>query len=508
VWIVALALGCALRLLPITAARPYMSYVDEGNFLHPAFILVGQGGWDPKTYLYPQLPILAVKAAARVVEPIYTAVSGRPFRDRIPATPGLYDDLEPFVLLVIARCLSVGLGLAIVVLTGLLAARLAGPEAGAAAALLAAVTPALVLRGSIASVDSYAAFFVLACAFLTDLGRTSPRPRLVALAAGAAAGMAFASKYPAGLVIVAFGISTTLLPIAPLEKVRRLTLAALGVAAGAAAGMPVLVVHPVRILDAIRVQATLYAHLTSPPLWKQAFLRAEWDLAYERPELGVVFVILALAGLLLGLRSRDTASTHGGWAAFLVVCLFFYGRETFQPFRNLVPLVPFGCITVVLLYGTLRRRVPKPYWIDAAAVLWLAVAFVAPLGLYAKSRLDFTDSRTRAVDWIVSHVRPDDRVLVVAEIGILPRELDRLSGTAAVRWWEAAQGEIRAQRPRFVVAGVFERKDGPPVDVAALPWVLAEYAVVFGTGTASTPASGQLWRGNGQQVLVLERKAP
>lgn len=290
IWIGAFALGFVLRALPLTAARPYIAYVDEGNFLHSAFRLVKEGGWDPRSYLYPQFPVLAVVAAARVVDPIYRSVRGRSLRDRIPAQIELYDELEPFALLLIARCMSLALGLGTVALTGLLAMRLAGPRAGAAAALLAAVAPALVLRGSIATVDPYATIFVLSCLYFTDLTRTWPRAGLASFLAGAMAGGAFASKYPSVVVIAAFGVTTLLQRIAWRERLRRLCLSGLGLLVGAALAMPALLEHPGDVNDAIARQSNFYAQHVSPPLWKQAFLRAEWDIPYENAELGFVFL--------------------------------------------------------------------------------------------------------------------------------------------------------------------------------------------------------------------------
>ncbi len=505
-WILALLIGLVLRVLPLTAARPYIAYVDEGNFLHPAAQLVREGGWDPKAYLYPQLPIMAVTAAARAVDPLYRLLRGTSLRDRIPAHVELYDDLEPFLLLFVARCLSALLGIALVVLTGLLAGRMGGAEAGAAAALLAAVTPALVVRSSIASVDSYAAFFVLACLYLIDVMRTSNKPGWTALGVGALAGAAFASKYPAVLVLLAFPATTAFLRIPVSEKLRRLGIAAVGLLIGAAAAMPALVTHPGEVIGAIRFQATAYGQIPSPSLASQAFGRAEWDIGYLAPELGAAFVLLALAGLFVGARDREIRPTILGWCAFAAASLLLYSRQVFQPFRNLLPLVPCACIAVALLFAWVRQRVRSLRLADALLLVWLLSAFAIPLFEHAMARHALVDSRTLAMNWLVEHARPEDRVLIVEDLGFLNQEVRRLGPRPIVQWWDSIEASAQALRPRFLVGGVLNRLTGEAVDVASSPAIRAAYRVRYCAGLVPTAASRSWWRGNHQLVCILERR--
>ncbi len=374
-WIGAIAVGFALRAPGLTAARPYIAYVDEGNFLRPAFDLVRDGGWDPGLYIYPQLPITAVTAAARAIDPFYRLARGRSLRERVRRRVELYDDLEPFGILLIARCIALALALGVIVLTGLLGERLAGRAGGAAAAILAAVVPALALRGSIATVDSYAAFFVVACALLTDHSRTSTHPGRIAAASGFMAGAAFGSKYPAVLVIVSLAATTLLLGVSVSEKLRRLALAALGLGVGIVAAMPVLLTNASGVLGALRFQARMYGMQTSEGLWSQALLLAESNVGYAKAELGFVFVVLALAGLVIGLADRRTAPTVAGWCVFAGACFLLYGRPSYRPFRNLVPLVPLGCVAAAIAFARLRAWMRHPAWIDAVGVAWVARCF-------------------------------------------------------------------------------------------------------------------------------------
>ncbi|HVR97104.1 MAG TPA: glycosyltransferase family 39 protein, partial [Thermoanaerobaculia bacterium] len=297
-WIAILLLALALRLPAVSAARPYMTYVDEGNVLHPTARMLRTGGWDPGWYLYPSLPINAIAAGVRLYEPFYEEAHGRPLRQDIRSLDtAYYNILEPFELLCIGRMVGLLAGLGTVLLAGLLARRLAGPRAGLFAASLAALAPPLVIRSGIVSVDSYAALFVTACLLFTDRTRTSRRPCLDALLAGAMAGCAFTSKYPTVLVSLAFALTVLLSRRGWKERLRLWTLGALGAVLGAALTMPALATHPAAVLDGILSQGRIYGELTSPPLWQQAILRAEWDLPFEHPELGVLYLLLAAAGL-------------------------------------------------------------------------------------------------------------------------------------------------------------------------------------------------------------------
>src|SRR5215213_1603237 len=194
-WIAVLLLAAAVRAPSLTAARPYINYVDEGNYLHVSARMIRDGRWIPDDFMYPSLPITAVAAAARAYGPIYRIRhEGRSLpSDVLTGHGGYYDVLEPFEILLLGRILDFLAGLGIVLVTGLLARRVARFESNTRAGLLAAFTaallPALVARGGIATVDPYATLFVIACLFFTDRARTSDRPGREALLAGAMAGL-------------------------------------------------------------------------------------------------------------------------------------------------------------------------------------------------------------------------------------------------------------------------------------------------------------------------------
>ncbi len=447
--------------------------------------LFREGGWDPGWYEYPQLPIVAVTAAWRLYAPVYRAMHGTRLVDQLPARVELYDDLEPFDLLLIARGLNLAIGVAVVVLTGLLARRIGGEAAGVSAALLAAVTPALVLRGSIASIDGYAVLTVLACLYLTDCTRTSSRPGLLCALAGAAAGLSFASKYPAVAVVAAVVVTTLLQPIRWREKARRLALTAAGLLLGVALGMPASIGQTQKVADAIRHQAAAYREMTSPPLWRQALVRAEWDLRYEKPELGLTFLALAACGLAVGLRDRRISATVWGWCAFAAIALALYGTRRYQPFRNLVPLVPPACVAVGLLIARLRERLRRPVLIGAVFAGWLLVSLAIPLAAYGRDRAHRKDTRVEAVDWLVGNAGRGDDVLFLRDLGFRTSEIARVPARASVRRWEEFETAAERDRPRYIVASTVWMPGVGPIDALASPRLSRLYDVAFPSGDQS-----------------------
>ena len=502
----ALLVGMSIRAASLFSARPYIAYVDEGNFLHPVIALLRQGGWDPHWYMYPQFPIVAVAAALRVWAPVYRLLHGRPLEQDLSQTPQIYDILEPFDVLIAARAINLALEAAIIMLMGLFARRLAGPRAGVAATWLAALIPALAIRGAIAAVDPYSTLFALVSLMLADRARTSPRPGLASLGAGLAAGCAFASKYPSVAVFIAFAVTTLVSTAGWIEKARRISLGLAGLLLGAALAMPALLSHPRDVFAAIRAQAVLYAQLPSPPLWRQALIRAEWDLPYQRAELGFALVALAAAGLVLAVRNRSTRATACGWIAYGGLTLLLLRGRAFQPFRNLLPLVPIVAIAAAILYVRVRGSVRRPRLIDAAAFAWILAAFAFPLAGFARERFLLADSRTQAMDLLARVAGPRDDAVVERELGFLPRELRRLPRSPSQHPWPDVAGAAARLQPRFLVVGVQNRAGQPAVDLSALPEIRSAYAVRIRIGDTPTPAVDSWWRDNHQIVYVMERR--
>ena len=310
-----LAVAAAVRLPALCSGLPYSSYVDEGHLLHLVIPLLAGPTWTPDAYYYPTLPAYLVAGAAAVYAPIYRAVHGHPLRDDLPPHPFRYYDLMgPPELLVLARAVSLAFSLGLVALVGRLTFHVAGTAAGLFAAWLAALVPALVTRSAIATVNPQAAFFVVATLLCAELARRGDRLRGWAAAAGACAGLAGACKYPAVLVAVPAGLALLMACKPWRERALALLLASAAGAGALAIAMPALVLRTREVIVALRDDSAWYEGVVQGSYWAQAVHRAEWDLPLEHPELGLPLLLLAAAGLAVGLADpRWGRRSRAGW---------------------------------------------------------------------------------------------------------------------------------------------------------------------------------------------------
>src|SRR5947199_960538 len=507
-WLAVLAVAAGIRLPTLTAGLPYLAYVDEGHVLHHVNHLLVYQTWEPDNYSYPSLPFYLVAGAALAWSPVYGLTHGHPlFDDLSPSPPESYDIVEPAALIVLGRLVTLAFSLGIVLLTGLLVRRLAGPAAGLFAAWLAALVPALVMRSSIVNVNPLAAFFVLAALFFADRARGLEHPRRDAILAGVMAGLAGATNYPAALVCLPVALAVALAPAPWLERLRRLVLAGAASILALLLAMPALALRTQSVLHGLRDMDSIYGSQEAGSYWDQAVHRAEWDLPTSHPELGIVFLLLTVAGLAVGLRDRRWRGAVAGWLLFGIATGLLVAPYQFRAFRNLLALAPPACAAVALLYARLREAASRRLWVDLAAAALPALLFVPALYEYDAFQLALVDTRERAVHWLAGQVKPNDRVLFLRELAFLPSRLDTLPAKVQVRVWEKAQYRVIEHRDHYLVMGRILRRNGRdkiPPDV--LNWILANYQVVAQYGSVATSNFPGFFRGNDQMVYVLERK--
>ena len=501
------AIALLLRLPALTAAYPYINYVDEGNLLLPVAEMLQRGLWVPHAYLYPSLPLIVTATAARLLDAVQRVLGHRGnLLAGLDQGSGFYDLISP-QLLVVGRLTSLLASLAVVAIAGLLARRLGGPRAGIAAALLCAVAPPLVIRSAVATVDPWPALFVLATMLFAERLRTAEHSGREAIAAGAMIGLAFVSKYPAVLVglapvwiVLRSGIPWT-------AKLRQIGLGAAGAAVAAVLAMPGLVLHPRLVAEGIQQQRMLYSTLRSgASLLSQLLVRAEWDQPYDHPELGAVFLLLVVVALVAALRDRKLSTTVHGWLLFAGASVLFQSTYSFRAFRNLLPLVAPACILVALLWVDIRRRLRRPAWADVAASALLAVFFAAPVAGYAWERLHAHDSRRDAVDWLASRVQRGDAVLIVRDTTFLRSELERLDVNVVQRHWALVPQALAKLPFRFLVANQPAVDQGIHLDPTRRRSLLAPFALRIRFGRQPTPPDRYWWRTNDLLLEIYERR--
>ena len=503
----ALLAAAALRVPAVRAGYPYLAYVDEGHVLRPAQKQIATGRWEPAENHYPQLPSRLIAGATWL-----TAAAAAPFRDEPllahgDLISGHYDAIDPPALVLVGRALSVLLSLGIVALAGFYARRLAGDGAGAVAATAAALLPALVLRGSIVIVDVYTTLFALAALAVASSVR-KPRQWSRVLLAGACCGLALTSKYPAAMVGVAVVVELLLLPWSWRQRLTRAAAAGLAGVGTALLAMPSLLVEGAVIWRGLLRENAGYSTHRSPSYWDQAVRRAEWDLHFERPEVGLTFLALALAGLAVAAAVPRWRRDGIAWSVFAALMVGFHARYAFQPFRHLLPVAAVCCVAVGVLAAWLGARLRRPVALVAGTVVLLAALFVPADVRYVVKRAQLRDSRTLATEWLLRHRRPGQGLLVVRQTPMAFAEVRRLGGKTTHEYWNGKTRLLaRRAEPRFLLVGALVHPDRRPlISDADRAWLLRAYEVRATFGSAPGLAGGIHYADNRLRVYVLERR--
>jgi Dolichyl-phosphate-mannose-protein mannosyltransferase len=511
-WAALLLLAAGLRLAPIAASLPYIDYIDEGYALHQTIHLLKQRTLDTAWYGYPSLPAYLTAVALTAWNPIYRHVHGHSFRRDFPREEEAhtkagynYDLISPPELIVAGRAVAALLSVATVVLAGAIASRLHGRVAGLTAMLITALCPALVLRGSNLIVDTFAAFFALLAIYFS--GRIRPNDTWNAAIAGFAAGLGFASKYSAGAVFVAVVLAIWTLASPKAIRLRLGLIASGGLLLGIALGAPATFLQWRTVMRDVAITAANYHLINSVPGY--------FGQAVSVFELGWPLVLAGGAGVVLMFSRSSTRGAALGWCLFAAVLLAPFIGRPFQPFRNLLPLVPLFCIAAAITFADLLHwaRQENPSALRSVAAIGLIVGCAVLLATSSfrpmRQRMLHRDSRVQAIDWLQQNATKEETVLGVSELAILPAEWERLAARpTVVSWFDAAQLLEREQFD-YVVAGEFDLRSAPDPSrwteyhdrwrqqTALLP-------VQAAFGAVATPAVPHFWRTNDERIVILQ----
>lgn len=519
-WLVLLVLAALLRLGPIASNLPYIDYVDEGHILHPAIGLLKQKSFDSSVYTYPPLTSYLTVLAAKAYAPFYYLAHGHKLSKDLPAdhdfhTPlgDNYDLITPPEIVWLGRLMVVALSVGTVAVAGALARLLGGVRAGYFAMLFVALCPALVSRASNLVIDTTASFFALTalyfCQRLRVLGGSASR-RLWATAifAGAASGLAFAGKYTAGAVFAAVLVTILTLPLAWKLRGILTVSAGAGLFAGIFIGVPGAILHPAKIVGELRYIGRFYQTVQTD--------HGYWMTALSGWELGVPLTIAGLAGLVWMIRNPAARPVAWSWIAFGLLLLSAVVWSSFQPFRNVLSLIPPLCITAALFLVQAGRYL-EPRLGRGSLELWLTSALIAlvsaSLGwftlLHLHRRTTNIDSRIRAIEWLRQHSTKEQSVLAIRELAILPAEWKRVAASAVVVPWLEASDLLAQRHFDYVVTGEFDLRYLPD------PARWSDYRERWAKLTASMPQQASfgvvpttvvpyLWRTNDERVVILK----
>lgn len=517
-WLGVLLVAAFLRLAPIGASLPYVDYIDEGYVLHQAIHLLNQRTLDTQWYGYPSLPAYLTAAALTAWNPIYRQAHGHSFRRDLPREEDAqtssgynYDLISPPELILAGRLVTATLSVAAVFLAGLVATRMRGRTAGFLTLLITALCPALVLRASNVIVDPFAAFFALLAIYFS--GKIPPNEMWSAVntaAAGFAAGLAFASKYAAGAVFAAILVVIWMLPATKKFRLRLGLIAVAGLSGGIALGAPATFLQWRTVARDVAITAGNYYVITSSPGY--------FGQAVSALELGWPLAIAAGVGFALMLRYRSTRSAAIAWLVFAVVLLAPFVTRPFQPFRNLLPLVPPFCIAAAIALSDLldwAGQEKRQWWLRAATLALIGVCsatFALPLYQPIRQRITQSDSRVQAIDWLQRHAADKQTVLGIRELAILPAEWKRLAATTTVVSLFDVGDLPERDQPDYIVTGTFDLRyaaDAAAASASLERWKQKTASFVTAAEFGSAPAFvvPYLWRGNDERIVIL-RPAP
>jgi hypothetical protein len=519
--LVLVALAALLRLGPIASGLPYIDYVDEGYVLHQAIDLLNKRTFDTGWYGYPSLPAYLTAGALMAQDPIHRYFHGHSFRRDLPREESAqtnrrdnYDIISPPELIVAGRLVAACLSVGTVLLARAIATRLGGRSAGYLAMLITAICPALVSRASNVIVDTFATFFALLALYCCERLRSKSNnswERAIAIAAGLAAGLAFASKYTAGAVFVAIITVVFALSATRAYRAQLSLLASLGLVLGIALGAPATIFKMQTVLRDVSGIAANYRIITSSPGY--------FGQAVSAFELGWPLAVAGCAGFWLMLRRKWTRSTAVGWGVFAFFLLALFVGRPFQPFRNLLPLVPPFCIAAAIAFSHLigwARRGARPSGrvvLTVALIGACAVSLALPSFQQVQRRLAQRDTRVRAIDWLQRHAAKEETVLGIRELAILPAEWKRIAARSTVVSWFEASDLLERQPFNYIVTGEFDLRYATDPKQAAANldrWKARTSAMPARAdfGQVVTPVVPYLWRTNDERVVILQGDAP
>ena len=513
-WLASLVLAAAPRFLPIPSNLPYIDYVDEGYALHQAIDLLNQRTFDPGWYGYPTLPAYLTAVALIVEGPVYRQMHGHSFRKDLPTPePGgtsqrdNYDLISPPELIAAGRFVAAALSVATVLLSGLIATRIGGKTAGLIALLLTALCTAIVSRWANVIVDTFETFFALLALYFCGRMRSSELSNMVnAAIAGAAAGLAFASKYTAGAGFVAVLTMIVTLPSARSSRARFGLLASAGLLLGIFAGAPATFFNFAGVMRDIAVTSANYRLFTSTPGY--------FGQAVSASELGWPLALVGCAGIAFMFRQKATRWIALGWILFAALLLAVFVGRPFQAFRNLLPLVPPLCIAAAIAFSQLidwaragtesRMRFTTAIILIAGCLLSLGFSSVQ----HVHRRMAHRDTRIQAIDWLQQHAAKGEKILGLRELAILPAEWKRTGANATVVPWLEASDLLERGQFDYLVTGDLDLRyasDPGRASAALARWKekTAPLPVQVDFGVVVTPIVPYIWRTNDERILIL-----
>ena len=435
-----LALAAMLRFVGIGTGIPFNIGVDEPEIMERAVSMMRTGDFNPHFFDYPSLYfyVQMLVACARFLA---------------GATAGYWSSLDHVTtadFYLWGRAVTATFGTLTVLLTYFIGMRWGTRHAALSAGLMA-VMPLHVRESHYVLTDVPVTFFVTLTLLLTLRAGERERARDFATA-GAAAGLAAATKYPGALAL--------LLPLIAVwmtlgAKPSRL-IASLATLGGAAIAF--LCAAPYTILD-LPAFLNGYAHLAgyySPkPMAEPAAVTYYKHLSNST---AWPAFLLVLTGLGLGTVRAIRGPGRVRWTATIVfplVYFYFLSGQTLVYGRYLLPLLPFVCVLAAAgcVSGvSLLRRFDIPRAARTAIIVGVTVAAVLPP---AWQSINFMRALTRvstveqAYTWMIDNLPKGSTIVIETQALIAPQQFKGQNVPQLVMDYRS-----REEHADYVAAGV------------------------------------------------------
>jgi 4-amino-4-deoxy-L-arabinose transferase-like glycosyltransferase len=407
--------AAAFRFTAIDSGVPASVASDEPFVMERAFAMMTTGEFHPHVFDYPALYVYAQTALASARFLVGTMRGDWYSLDQVTAAD----------FYVWGRLLTALLGTLTVVLTWRIGRRI-GVVTGLLAAAFLAVQPLHVRESHFVLTDVPMTFFVTLTMLASIRASESPSLRSFALA-GAAAGLAAATKYTGGLVLLVPLVALAMAPWTLASRARALPVVGGAAALAFIAGAPYSLLDLPAFLNGFGALARGHAAGTPPatPPWWTYLLHLQLNLGLP---LLVVSVAGVAAGVVRAIRSEPPVRVV--WASMTAFALTYYAEladETLVWGRYLLPTLPalfvLAAGTIELAIGRWRVGLARPN-VRRAALTAAVVLLFAPATLRSWSLVAAmirTSSNELAYAWIVRELPPGVRVAVEAEGMKLPK---------------------------------------------------------------------------------------
>ena len=403
-----LAIAAALRFNGLAAGIPFAIGVDEPHIMDRAVGMMRSGDCNPHFYDYPTLYIYLQLAVAAI-------------RFMAGAAAGEWhalNDVTSADFLLWGRGLTAALGTLTVLLV-----HQAGLRWGTRPALLAAGLMAVMplhVRESHYVLTDVPATFVVALTLLMAL-RAHERPAAAAFAwAGVTAGLAAATKYPAGSALLLPLLVAWMTPGARPSR----RAAALAAAGGAAAAF--LLAAPYTILDLPNF-LNGYARLMASYAPESGESVALIYVKHLRNSVQWPALLLMGGGAALAVVRAIRGPGRVRWllaVAYPALYFWILSGQSLVYGRYLLPLVPFVCLlaaAAVVSGVSLLRRFSIPRALRSALIVGLTVAALLPSAITSirfNRELGRKGTAALAFEWILRNV-PANATVVIESAGLV-----------------------------------------------------------------------------------------